>query len=417
MEEQEEQVLPPQQLQTPQQPMQQTTTPPASMQLPPIRMQYPQMQEVRRLPTLPSLPSQQRQSAPTDKQTMPIPLQPQLRMRTPILPAPGRGSVSVPITQSPLQLGWPIQATTQAPAGQISPQEVSMPALVGSPQQMGWLNPAQTQTPQKGLERAGRRETTPRPKQRERSLPRKPDRSTTAKRSIRAAQETSSESDDQRPQAPKPKGAQKTLEMQGASPKKKTKPEPPPDAEATKRPHSPSSSSDSDYTAYDKPPVHQWNPPHRKIQGPLYHIPVSKDPPHQVDFARIAPPPRLAYPMYPRAPQSNMEADQISESARAYGNLFSQAKAGYMTRADQATPASARLHDNGVTWQRYHAGLFNSVNPDPQAIWNHSRTGGLLPESFNTNWDVPNLRQGLISYNGLQPIRNSQDLQAFFIRM
>jgi hypothetical protein len=110
-----------------------------------------------------------------------------------------------------------------------------------------------------------------------------------------------------------------------------------------------------------------------------------------------------------------MESDTLREEVQRYGALYTKARKTYMTRAYEATPANARLHDNGITWTRYHEGVFQAVNPAPDVIRAHTLSGGHLPENFNTTWEWTNLRRDLIGYNNLRPIGNTYQLKQFFI--
>ena len=97
---------------------------------------------------------------------------------------------------------------------------------------------------------------------------------------------------------------------------------------------------------------------------------------------------------------------------RDYQALHRTAKELWDKKAKKV-PAACLLHDNGVTWRRYHESIFQTINPDPDGIQLPYPMGPPAPPPPPRQLFEPTAaRQAIIADNDLDPIRSHQELWA-----
>jgi hypothetical protein len=161
------------------------------------------------------------------------------------------------------------------------------------------------------------------------------------------------------------------------------------------------------------PPLKQPPLQDQHITGPLYHVPVEA-PTSGSDRALINPPPRLFFPSHMPKPTNREEQREVDRQANIYHAIHTEARDRFITQATQRTPLSAMHHDSGLTWAKYHAYVFDTMNPGPRIIANHLGMNAPLPASFHPTLQQPcSLRWGIIGHNQLQPIRSVRELRLY----
>ena len=154
--------------------------------------------------------------------------------------------------------------------------------------------------------------------------------------------------------------------------------------------------------------------PDAHLPGPLYHVPVEPPPEDGQTMVHILPPPRLQFPHNYPEPTTAAESEFLQGRARTYSHLRDTARQDFLTQAGRATPVEAHHHDRGVTWTRYHAFVFDVMNPAPEVVYNNLLWGAAMPAQFHPTLPTPcSLRWGIIGHNLLPHVASSADLATY----
>jgi hypothetical protein len=117
-------------------------------------------------------------------------------------------------------------------------------------------------------------------------------------------------------------------------------------------------------------------------------------------------------------PETQEESREVERQGHMYHAMHTRARDEFITLATQQTPRSAMQHDSGLTWAKYHAYVFDTVNPIPRVITKHLKWDTPLPASFHPTLAQPcSLRWGIIGHNKLRPIKTKRELQLYLAKM